>query len=129
MMKRVIRWILLLITVLALAGIPALAEQADAALPEATAMPPAAEPAPTAIPEPTAAPEPQIRFTRDLSGSYAEYGNKGEGAHGKDERVGWSHFLRKKDLRKYTPDNVLSCGYEQDKHGKDIRVEWFFKVF
>lgn len=60
---------------------------------------------------------------------YAEYGNKGEGAHGKDERVRWSHFLRKKDLRKYTPDNVLSCGYEQDKHGKDIRVEWFFKVF
>ena len=76
MMKRVIRWILLLITVLALAGIPALAEQADAALPEATDMPPAAEPEPTAIPEPTAAPEPQIRFTRDLSGSYAEYGNK-----------------------------------------------------
>lgn len=60
---------------------------------------------------------------------YAEYGSKGPGAASKAERVKWSHFLREKDLVEYTPENVLQCGSEQDKNGKDIRVEWFFKVF
>ena len=60
---------------------------------------------------------------------YAEYGSKGPGAASKAERVKWSHFLKEKDLVEYTPENVLQCGSEQDKNGKDIRVEWFFKVF
>ncbi len=60
---------------------------------------------------------------------YAEYGSKGPGAASKAERVKWSHFLREKDLVEYIPENVLQCGSEQDKNGKDIRVEWFFKVF
>ena len=60
---------------------------------------------------------------------YAEYGSEGPGAASKAERVKWSHFLREKDLVEYTPENVLQCGSEQDKNGKDIRVEWFFKVF
>ena len=29
----------------------------------------------------------------------------------------------------YTPENVLQCGSEQDKHGQNVKVEWFFKVF
>lgn len=58
---------------------------------------------------------------------YAEYGSKGPGAEG--ERVRWSHTLKPKDLKAYTPANVLRCGTEQDKHGNNIRTEWFFKVF
>lgn len=60
---------------------------------------------------------------------YAEYGSKGPGSASKAERVKWAHFLKEKDLVEYTPENVLQCGSEQDKNGKDIRVEWFFKVF
>lgn len=58
---------------------------------------------------------------------YAEYGNKGPGAAGK--RVKWSYVLKEKDLKDYTPENVLRCGTEQDKFGKDVRTEWYFKVF
>ncbi len=59
---------------------------------------------------------------------YAEYGSKGPGASDAT-RVKWSHILKERDLKRYTPENVLRCGSEQDKHGKDIQVEWYFKVF
>ncbi len=59
---------------------------------------------------------------------YAEYGSKGPGASDAT-RVKWSHVLKDKEVRRFTPDNVLRCGSEQDKNGKDIPVEWFFKVF
>ncbi len=59
---------------------------------------------------------------------YAEYGSKGPGASDKT-RVKWTHVLKDKEIRKFTPENVLRCGSEQDKNGKDVPVEWFFKVF
>ncbi len=59
---------------------------------------------------------------------YAEYGSRGPGASD-GARVKWSHILKTKELKKYTPENVLRCGSEQDKHGKNIPVEWYFKVF
>lgn len=49
---------------------------------------------------------------------YAEYGNYGPGAAGPRERVEWSHFLKEKDVREYTPGNIL--GPVSD---------WYFKVF
>ena len=58
---------------------------------------------------------------------YAEYGSKGPGSEG--NRVEWSHVLKKKDLKKYTPENVLKCGAEQDKNGVNVPTEWYFKVF
>ena len=58
---------------------------------------------------------------------YAEYGSKGPGSEG--SRVEWSHVLKKKDLKKYTPENVLKCGAEQDKNGVNVPTEWYFKVF
>ena len=58
---------------------------------------------------------------------YAEYGSKGPGAEGK--RVPWSHTIKAKDLKKYTPANVLKCGSEQDKNGINVQTEWYFKVF
>ena len=58
---------------------------------------------------------------------YAEYGSKGPGAEG--VRVKWSHAINKKELKKYTPENVLKCGSEQDKNGKNVQTEWYFKVF
>lgn len=60
---------------------------------------------------------------------YAEYGSKGPGAASADERVRWSHMLKSKEMSVYTPANVLQGGYEQDKHGKNVKVEWYFKVF
>ncbi|MDE6147760.1 MAG: pectin esterase [Bacteroidales bacterium] len=60
---------------------------------------------------------------------YAEYGNTGAGAVGKKERVKWAHFLKPSDLKRYTPENVLRCGAETDKHGNLVQTEWFFKVF
>lgn len=60
---------------------------------------------------------------------YAEYGSKGPGASSERDRVKWSHSLKDKDLKKYTPENVLRCGSEQDKHGNNVPVEWYFKVF
>ena len=58
---------------------------------------------------------------------YAEYGSRGPGAEG--TRVKWSHVLKAKDLKKYTPANVLKCGSEQDKNGVNVPTEWYFKVF
>lgn len=60
---------------------------------------------------------------------YAEYGSKGPGAAPEKDRVKWSHILKAKDVKKYTPDNVLKTGTEIDKHGNAVKVEWFFKVF
>ena len=58
---------------------------------------------------------------------YAEYGSKGPGAAGK--RVSWSHILKEKQVKKYTPENVLKLGTEIDKNGVAVPVEWYFKVF
>ncbi len=60
---------------------------------------------------------------------YAEYGSKGPGAATADKRVRWSHQLKARELKKYTPENVLVDGSEQDKNGVNVPVEWFFKVF
>lgn len=60
---------------------------------------------------------------------YAEYGSKGPGAASAKERVRWSHQLTDRQLREYTPVNVLKTGSEIDKHGKNVKVEWYFKVF
>ena len=60
---------------------------------------------------------------------YAEYRNYGKGAAGRGERVAWSRFLKKADAQEYTPSKVLSAGYEQDKNGNDVKVDWYFKVF
>lgn len=60
---------------------------------------------------------------------YAEYGSHGPGAATAAERVKWSHILKEKEVRKYTPANVLQTGSEIDKHGKAVKVEWYFKVF
>lgn len=60
---------------------------------------------------------------------YAEYGSKGPGAAPAKDRVKWSHMLKTKDVQKYTPENVLKTGSEIDKHGVDVKVEWYFKVF
>ena len=58
---------------------------------------------------------------------YAEYGSKGPGAAG--TRVKWSHVIKAKELKKYTPENVLKCGSEQDKNGVNVQTEWYFRVF
>ena len=58
---------------------------------------------------------------------YAEYGSKGPGAEG--QRARWSHSVKEKDLKRYTPENVLKCGAEQDKNGINVLTEWYFKVF
>ena len=60
---------------------------------------------------------------------YAEYGSKGPGAAPAKDRVKWSHTLKAKEVKKYTPENVLKTGSEIDKHGVDVKVEWYFKVF
>lgn len=60
---------------------------------------------------------------------YAEYGSKGPGASGLGGRVPWSHKLKTRELDKYVPENVLKTGSEIDKHGKYVKVEWYFKVF
>ena len=60
---------------------------------------------------------------------YAEYGSKGPGAADARDRVKWSHILKDKEVVKYTPENVLQCGSEQDKNGVNVRTEWYFKVF
>ena len=49
---------------------------------------------------------------------YAEYGNSGPGAASPRERVKWSHELKPRDLKLYTPENVLSPA-----------GDWYFKVF
>ncbi len=60
---------------------------------------------------------------------YAEYGSRGEGAAPASDRVRWSRQLKPKALKAYTPENVLRTGSEIDKHGKAVKVEWYFKVF
>ena len=49
---------------------------------------------------------------------YAEYGNYGPGAASPQERVPWARFLKEKDLKDYTPENVLGPA-----------SDWYFKVF
>lgn len=73
-MKRVLYFIFLLLTALALAASPVCAEQETT---ETTAEAEATiEPDSTAEPDPTDVPEPVVRFTRDFSSAYAEYGNR-----------------------------------------------------
>lgn len=60
---------------------------------------------------------------------YAEHGSRGPGAASAGERVKWSHVLKARDVKMYTPENVLQTGTEIDKHGKAVKVEWYFKVF
>lgn len=82
-MKRVVLYVFLLLIALLLTGVPALAEEAaqTGEAPSATAEPVQSEaPAATAEPSPSPAPtepaEPEVRFSRDFSSSYAEYGDK-----------------------------------------------------
>lgn len=49
---------------------------------------------------------------------YAEYNNKGEGFQ-PEERVQWSHQLKKRDAKKYTLKNVLG------KYKKTSKKEWY----
>jgi pectinesterase len=56
---------------------------------------------------------------------YAEYGSAGEGARQAD-RVKWSRQIKKKDLKRYTPENVLDPGTEIDKNGAAVQTRWFF---
>lgn len=58
---------------------------------------------------------------------YAESGNTGPGAEG--ARVKWARRLKARQLKEYTPENVLRPGSEEDKNGVQVPVEWFFKVF
>lgn len=44
---------------------------------------------------------------RDKTAYYAEYGNTGPGADA-SQRVSWSHQLTKKEIKKYTPENILA---------------------
>ena len=60
---------------------------------------------------------------------YAEYGNTGPGAAGKGERVPWSHFLKGRDLQKYTPEAVLGPRDAVKATTSPEDREWYFKVF
>ena len=60
---------------------------------------------------------------------YAEYGNTGPGAAGKGERVPWSHFLKERDLQKYTPEAVLGPRDAVKATTSPEDREWYFKVF
>ena len=60
---------------------------------------------------------------------YAEYGSTGPGAASAKERVRWSHQLKRRDLQDYEPGKVLATGAMEDKHGVQVPVEWYFKVF
>ena len=60
---------------------------------------------------------------------YAEYGNTGPGAAGKGERVPWSHFLKDRDLQKYTPEAVLGPRDAVKATTSPEDREWYFKVF
>ena len=60
---------------------------------------------------------------------YAEYGNSGPGAAGKESRVKWAHFLKARDLDDYTPEAVLG---PRDTPGATTSPEttaWYFKIF
>ena len=60
---------------------------------------------------------------------YAEYGNSGPGAAGKEQRVRWSHFLKEKDLADYTPEAVLGPRDAQTATTSPETTSWYFKVF
>lgn len=77
-MKRVVYFIILLLTALSLAVFPAGAEEAaPEQTGEATAEPaPEETPLPAESPVPTMLPGPSVRFTRDFSSGYAEYGEQ-----------------------------------------------------
>ena len=38
-------------------------------------------------------------------------------------------MLKDKQVKKYTPQNVLKTETEIDKNGVAVPVEWYFKVF
>lgn len=61
-----------------------------------------------------------------MTAFYAEYGSEGPGAAPED-RVKWSHRLRKKDIGEYVPAKVLDAGSEIDRNGVSVPVEWFFR--
>lgn len=60
---------------------------------------------------------------------YAEYGSKGPGAALKSERVPWSHFLKEKDLKEYTPEAVLGPSDAPAATTSPETSSWYFKVF
>lgn len=66
----------MLLAALVLLCFPARAEQASDAPSQATETAPEQTPEPTETPAPTEIPEPEVRFTRDFSSSFAEYGDK-----------------------------------------------------
>jgi len=73
-MKRVVYFMILLLTALALAVFPV---QAEGTAPEQTAEAEATEEAvPAETPVPTMLPGPDVRFTRDFSNTFAEYGDQ-----------------------------------------------------
>lgn len=51
---------------------------------------------------------------KDKTAFYAEYGSKGAGAKNISQRVGWSHQLKKEDLKKYNIELVLN-GWNPNK--------------
>ena len=69
-MKRVCNLFFLLLTALMLLAVPA---NAEGAVPGQSGS---SEPAPTQTPAPTKIPGPEVRFTRDFSSRYAEYGQQ-----------------------------------------------------
>lgn len=61
---------------------------------------------------------------------YAEYGSSGPGAATREERVRWAHFLKEKDLDRYTAEAVLGPrDASRAATTSPETVEWFFKVF
>lgn len=60
---------------------------------------------------------------------YAEYGNSGPGAAGKDARVRWAHFLKERDLDRYTPEAVLGPRDTPVATTSPETTDWYFKVF
>lgn len=66
---------------------------------------------------------------------YAEYGNYGPGAvtvratKDKEGRVRWSHFLKEKDLKDYTPEAVIGPSEAPAATTSPEQKGWYFKVF
>ena len=60
---------------------------------------------------------------------YAEYGSRGPGAASEKERVGWSHFLKEKDLKDYVPEKVIGPEDAPKATTSPETKEWYFKVF
>lgn len=59
---------------------------------------------------------------------YAEYRSTGPGAAAR-QRASWSHQLKDRQAAAYTAAAVMNAGKEEDKHGIQQPVEWFFKLF